>query len=380
MSATTTTYRDALDRVVAEVVAPQAGEIDKRGAFPRAGVTALGEAGLLALVSATEVGGGGQGLRAAADTVERVARACGSTAMVLLMHYSAVALVEHAAPRDVRRAIAREGELLTLAFSEAGSRSHFWVPLSTATRTDGAVRLDARKSWVTSAGEADRYVWSSRPLAADGPMTVWLVPGERPGLSWGPPFDGLGLRGNASTPMIADGVEVPEAVMLGPDGGGLDLALGVMLPWFLVLNAVASVGMMEALTAETAAHLGRTRLEHLDRTLAQQPGVRAELADMRLTTDTSRALLEDTIGALEAGRDDAQLRVLEVKAGCGEAVMAVADRAMRLCGGAAFRRELGVERRFRDATAARVMAPTTPALRDFIGRAVTGLPLLDPVA
>jgi alkylation response protein AidB-like acyl-CoA dehydrogenase len=46
---------------------------------------------------------------------------------------------------------------------------------------------------------------------------------------------------------------------------------------------------------------------------------------------------------------------------------------------AAFRKELGIERRFRDARAARVMAPTTEALLDFVGRALTGLPLLDEV-
>ncbi|GAB3938367.1 hypothetical protein GCM10027614_18300 [Micromonospora vulcania] len=52
-----------------------------------------------------------------------------------------------------------------MAFSEFGSRSHFWSPTGTAAATDdGSVRLDARKSWVTSAGEANSYVWSSLPL------------------------------------------------------------------------------------------------------------------------------------------------------------------------------------------------------------------------
>jgi isovaleryl-CoA dehydrogenase len=58
----------------------------------------------------------------------------------------------------------------------------------------------------------------------------------------------------------------------------------------------------------------------------------------------------------------------------------VADGAMRLCGGAAFRKELGVERRFRDALASRVMAPTTPALQEFVGRASLGQPLFDGAA
>jgi alkylation response protein AidB-like acyl-CoA dehydrogenase len=89
-----------------------------------------------------------------------------------------------------------------------------------------------------------------------------------------------------------------------------------------------------------------------------------------------RALLNDTLAALGAGRADAMLRVLEVKAVAAEAAVEVTDLAMKVCGGAAFRKELGIERRFRDARAARVMAPTTDALLDFVGRAVTGLALL----
>jgi alkylation response protein AidB-like acyl-CoA dehydrogenase len=79
---------------------------------------------------------------------------------------------------------------------------------------------------------------------------------------------------------------------------------------------------------------------------------------------------------LETGRPDATLRVLEVKAGASEAALTVTDLAMKVCGGAAFRKELGIERRFRDSLAARVMAPTTDALLDFVGRAIGGLDLL----
>ena len=54
---------------------------------------------------------------------------------------------------------------------------------------------------------------------------------------------------------------------------------------------------------------------------------------------------------------------------------AVLDLAMRVCGGAAFRKDVGVERRFRDARAGTVMAPTTDQLYDFIGKAICGLPV-----
>lgn len=370
-------YARAVQDVIEESVGPRAAEVDRGGAFPRANVGALADAGLLGLVSAESAGGRGEGLGAAAHVVERLAGACGSTAMVLLMHYAATALIEAHGPKDVREAIAGDAHLSTLAFSEAGSRSHFWAPLGTAAAAgeSGRVRLDADKSWVTSAGEADSYVWSSRPLAADGPMTLWLVPRDREGLSVLGTFDGLGLRGNASSPVRADGVLVDREDMLGPDGEGLDIALATALPHFLVLSAAFSLGLMEALTAEAAAHLTRTRLEHLGRTLADQPAQRARFAELRIRTDQVRAFLRDALAALAGGREDATLRVLEVKAVAAEAASEVADATMRLCGGAAFRKESGVERLFRDSLAARVMAPTTQALHDFVGRASLGMPL-----
>ena len=329
------------------------------------------------MCSAAELGGGGHGLRAAADVVERLGAVCGSTAMVVLMHFAATAAVENNGPEDLRRAIARGGHLTTLAFSESGSRSHFWAPMGTAARVaGGAIRLDARKSWVTSAGEADTYVWSSRPLDADGPMTLWLIPDGIEGLSVSGSFDGLGLRGNGSMPMVAEGVIAPADSMLGEDGAGLDLALSAVLPWFLVLSGAFSVGLMNAVTEETGAHLRASRLEHLGQTLAEQPLPRVDHARMRVAVDQVSALLEETLVALEHGQEDAMLKVLEVKAAAGEAAISVTELAMKICGGAAFRKELGIERRFRDARASRVMAPTTDALLDFIGRAINGLPLL----
>jgi alkylation response protein AidB-like acyl-CoA dehydrogenase len=375
MSKTKTDYKDALDNIIKKTVAPGAAEIDRTANFPRAALDALGEAGILGLISSPEVGGLGEAHRAAAWVVEQLATACASTAMIVCMHYAGTAVVEAHGTQAAREAIAKGKHITTLAFSEAGSRSHFWAPLGTATKTATSVRLDAKKSWATSAGQADSYVWSSRALANENAITLWLVPAAAEGLQVPAPFDGLGLRGNFSSPLTADGVMVPADAMLGADGSGFDVMMGITLPYFQMMNAAFCVGTMEAATSKSIQHITHTRFEHLNQSLADLPTIRAYLSRMRIKTDAMRALLLDGLNALEQGREDAMLRVLEVKAAAGDASTEVTDLAMRVCGGAAFRKEVGVERNFRDARAALVMAPTSDALYDFIGKALCGLPL-----
>src|SRR4051794_37103941 len=110
----------SLSAVIDDTVTPHAAEVDRTGTFPRANIETLAKQGLLGLISAEEVGGRGAGMAAAADVIERLSGACGSTAMVLLMHYAATALIEAHGGDDIRRAIASDGHLTTLAFSEAG--------------------------------------------------------------------------------------------------------------------------------------------------------------------------------------------------------------------------------------------------------------------
>lgn len=371
----TTPYLTHLDDVLDQVVRPSAPMIDAEGRFPAEAVAALGETGLLGLLTARSHGGMGLDLHDAARVVRALAAACGSTAMVVSMHYAAVSVIEAHGPDDVRRDIAAGRHLSTLAFSETGSRSHFWAPLGTARAEGDQIVLDATKSWVTSAADADSYVWTSRPVDAAEGATLWLVPADTPGLKVADGFDGLGLRGNGSCPVHAVDVRIPPTAALGDDGAGLDIALGVVLPTFQVLNASCSLGLMDAAIEKVIAHLGSARLEHLDQTLADQPVPRQHLARMKDRADAAACLVDDTLVALADGRADAPLRMLQAKAVAGETALEVLDLAMRVGGGAAFRKDIGIERHFRDARASAVMAPTLDASHDLIGRALCGLPL-----
>lgn len=359
---------------VAPHIAALAAETD-RGTFPSRAVEALAQAGLLGLVSSPDVGGQGGTLAAACIAIERIARDCGSTAMILCMHYAATRVIEAHGAMEVRRAIAAGKHVTTLAFSEFGSRSHFWVPIGTAAAHGDEILLTGKKSFVTAAHHADSYVWSSKPVSSSELTTLWLVPRTAAGLRIDGAFDGLGLRGNDSAPVTAEATKVPATARLGDDGAGFAIMMGVVLPWFNAMSASVSAGLMEAAVQRTAAHATATTFAHAGSAIADLPTARAYIARMRIRTDQTKALTADAIAAVATGRADAMLRVLECKAAAGDAAVEVTDMAMRVCGGAAFRKDVGVERAFRDARAAVVMAPTSDVLYDFIGKAVCGLPL-----
>jgi alkylation response protein AidB-like acyl-CoA dehydrogenase len=359
-------------------LAPRAPDVDREGAFPGDSIAALGASGLMGLNVPVEHGGLGQGLRTAVAVIDALAQRCPSTAMVYLMHLCGTACYAAAAEKTAAllAAAAAGRHLSTLAFSEKGSRSHFWAPVSRAAASGhGAVRLSAQKSFVTSAGHADGYVVSTLAATATQPIesSIYLVLKDDEGVAVSGTWRGLGMRGNASAPMTLDNVPLGADRALAPDGKGLDLMLGTVLPLFQTGSAAVGIGIAEAAVQATIGHVTRARFEGSNSLLADLPTLRAQLARMRIETDRARAHLGAVLDSLESPGPATQLMVLEAKASGTETAVAVTEMALRTCGGAAFAGAHGIERLFRDARAPVVMAPTSDVAYEFIGRALCGM-------
>ena len=175
--------------------------------------------------------------------------------------------------------------------------------------------------------------------------------------------------------MTLDGCEVPLELQLTDDAQGFSHVKRGHAPVNPGSAAVA-LGLCRAAVAATATHLKTARFEHLGQTLGESlPTLRAQLATMQIDTDGLSARIDDLVDHLERLRDTTMLRVLESKAAAGDTAIGVTSTAMRVCGGSAFSKHLNIERLFRDAQAGAVMAPTGDVLREFIGKAVFGIPL-----
>jgi alkylation response protein AidB-like acyl-CoA dehydrogenase len=302
--------------------------------------------------------------------------------MIFTMHVCGTLCIA-AAPASAKtepvlRAIAAGTHLTTLAFSEKGSRSHFWAPISKARTSAGGVELNAHKSWVTSAGMADSYVVSTLSHRAKGPTdsTLYWVPTGTTGFSVSGRWDSMGLRANASAPMMLEGCVVPDEARLTDEAAGFKAMLEVVLPFFNLGSSAVALGICRAAVGATVSHLKTATFEHLGATLGEAlPTIRSTLAGMQIETDGLAARMSDVVDHLERPNDATMLRVLESKAAAGDAAIRVTSDAMRACGGAAFSRQTGIERFFRDAHAGAVMAPTVEVLREFIGKALLGIPL-----
>ncbi len=182
------------------------------------------------------------------------------------------------------------------------------------------------------------------------------------------------MAGNSSVAMRLDGVEVFDRDRIAAAGGGGDLVFGVVAPVFLVGLAAVNVGIAAAAEAAAIEHV-KSRTYPDGTALAEIQSVQHAIADMDLETRGARAVVCHAAALGDAADKAALVPIMEGKVAATEAAASVTQRALDACGGQAYGPSLPIERHLRDARAGAVMAPTNAVLRNWIGKALAGLPV-----
>ena len=376
-------FADAARRIAEEIVAPNAEAEDAQARWPAEAMAALAQAGLLGLHVPEAQGGHGEGLGALVAVAETLAAESASTAMCFAMHCVGTAVIAAKATDWQKQAylepIAQGRHVTTLALSEPGTGVHFYLPETSVAVEGDAYRLDGTKSFVTNGGHAHSYVLSTRAADAatgEGTFSCVLVDEATPGMEWAEPWAGLGMRGNSSRGVRLDGVRVPRSHLLGREGDQLWYIFEVVAPYFLMAMAGTYSGLAQAALDVAREHLGTRRHSHTGELLGAEPVLAHRLGELYIEVERTRQMVHSAAARADAGEPDALVAVLGCKAAAGDTAVRVANEAMTLCGGIAYRENSRLARILRDARASHVMAPTTDVLKTWAGRALLNLPLI----
>jgi isovaleryl-CoA dehydrogenase len=375
--------RGVARQVAAEAVAPEAERVDREARWPEHSIRALGDAGLLGLHVPERLGGLGLGYQALAVTTEEVGAVCGSSGLVYGMHCVGTAVIAAKPGPDHEerflRPIAAGRHITTLALSEPGTGVHFYLPGTRYTRDGDAFRLDGEKSFVTSGGHADSYVLSVVAAGAEqdpGSFSTVLMERDTPGVEWGAPWDGLGMRGNSSRSAALQGARVPAANLLGEVGDETWYVFEVVAPYFITAMAGVYLGIARGAVEEAVRHLSGRRYSHTGEAAGAADVLCHRVGALWTTVERSRQLLYHAAHLADAGASEARPALFAAKAEVVDAAVSATNEAMTLAGGLAYGRSARLGRALRDARAGHVMSPTTDLLKTWLGRLLLGQPLL----
>ena len=344
---------------------------------------ALTAAGLMGLDAPTSVGGMDAGMVGIAAVSEVIAHESASAGLCFGMHCVGTAVIAAKATEEQSerylRPIARGEHITTLALSEPGSGAFFFYPSTQVVRDNDAFVLNGTKGFVTNGTHADSYVVSTAPLAGegdDGQFNCVLVDRDRPGLSWLDDWAGFGMRSNDSRTLRLSDVPVPAANLLGAEGDQLWYVFEVVAPNFLMAMAGTYLGVAQAAFDEALTYVGTRRYAHSGELLGAAPVVAHRLGDLFTRLESTRQLVYHAAALGDARAPNALPAVLACKAAAADTAVLLANEAMTLAGGSAYRNNTRLTRILRDARASHVMAPTTDMLKGWIGRALLDLPLI----
>jgi alkylation response protein AidB-like acyl-CoA dehydrogenase len=355
-------WQERVADIAARELAPRAEAVDRNSQYPQESLDALKGAGLFGLRVSKEHGGLGEDMLTTSIIVEELSKKCPSTAMCYKMHLEAAEIIcRIPTPYQVERFVEpmSRGEVFTtIAGGESQGEGDNWSATQNASHVDkvaGGYQINGvRKSYVTSAGQATHYQFACR-IGADTPQSQrssLFV--ERDNIDWEivEPWNGLGMRGNNSSPMRFTGF-VPEENRLGSEHTVQQETGAFNRPVVALTYAAAYLGIASGayeLGLEEVSRRFPSGSRRLDRPVNQR-----RIAEMGTQIEAARALLHAASSAFDQGRAPSALPYSQAKVACSEAAVRATQDLMTIFGGTAFASRLPFERYFRDARAGLVM-------------------------
>jgi len=365
-------FRDTIRQIARERIAPRAAEIDEKAEYPHDLRRLLAEQDILGLPFETEYGGTGTGALMLNMAVEEIAKACASTALILMVQELGTLPIRLFGSEELKQRFlprCATGEWSpAFALSEPDAGSDPGGMLTKAVQDGDEWVINGTKNWITNLGIANFYVVfavTDQQAGHSRGITAFVVEADRPGFSVGKLEHKLGIRGSPTGQPIFDDVRVPQENVVGDVNRGFKVAMATLDHSRLGVAAQA-LGIAQGATDYAAAY-ARER-KQFGQPINSFQAIQFKLADMETQSAAARELLYQACAKIDRGDADVGKYSAMAKLFCSDVAMRVTVEAVQVLGGYGYVKEYPVERMLRDAKITQIYEGTNEIQRLVIAR------------
>ena len=362
-------------------IAPVAAEFDAKGEFPLDNIREMGALGLMGIEVPVEYGGAGMDSISYVLAMIEIAAADCATSTIMSVNNTLycnglLKFGTHEQKLKYVEPIASGKAIGAFALTEPQSGSDATaMKLRAVKQADGSFIVNGKKSWITS-GPFAKYILlfaMTDPAKGAKGISALMIDTERAGFHRGKTEPKLGIRASATCEIEFSDYVCPKEDMLGPEGKGFAIAMGVL--------DAGRIGIASQAVGISRAAYEATLQWSRDRKAFGQPigtfqMTQSKIADMKCKLDTSllltlRAAWTKAQADKNGGRFGTEASMAKLVA--SESAMWITHQAVQIHGGMGYSKEMPLERYFRDAKITEIYEGTSEIQRLVIARAETGL-------
>lgn len=361
-------------------IKPVAEEIDENGKFPKEIFDKIKEEGFFKVLVPTEYGGEGAGPEAQAFITQAFAEGAATVGLGYTMHNVALKFVLTFADEDFKKFIIKEvvenNKMLSLARSEFESGVHVFKSQTQLEEFEDHAAINGVKSMITSANYADYYLISV-PKNSKGEVKNWLIPRESEGLSFKESdWRGIGMKGNNSCPMIMENIKLDNkyGIKICRKTCPQPYEVNIDVIYFMTGLAGVYSGVCQSLYESALNHAENRK--YGESSLADIEPIQVHISKLYANVLAAKGALESAVNSFAKLEEDGFRKIMTARIIASENSIENANIAMRIGGGQAYNRKGNIERLMRDAYASQVMFPSIDVLKSWVGKDITGNPIL----
>lgn len=362
---------DQVQRVVDNVIAPNAEHIDRTGDFPWDNVHALNELGLNTIFIPEEFGGMPMSYALYLEIVSMISEACASTGIIYATNFHGMKpLIHYGNDEQRQRLLPRiaDGGLGALAITEPNAGSDATGMKTTFTPDGDDIIVKGSKIFISNGDVADLYLLFGKWAGINDPkkaISVLILEKGTPGFSVVSKEKKMGHNGSSTCALAFDNCRVPRANLIREPGDGLKLLLASLNKSRPSVAAHAR-GIARAAFKDMVSY-GNERSQGGKKILDFQ-GNQFTLADLAAELLMVERWIDYVAQLVDDGVEDMGMEASVAKLRASDLAMKMTTECVQFYGGYGYCQDYRAERLMRDAKITQIWEGTNQIHRQLIGR------------